>query len=169
MATADDMTARIDRVVDAVQRILQQRCRRPQSTYRLQFQKGSLAFRDAAAIVPYLADLGISHIYASPIQRGRAGSPNGYAIVDHNHLHPELGTPDDYRAMVAALHAHGMGQIHDIVPNHMAIDSDENAWWNDVLENGPSSPYAVYFDVEWQPVKEELQNKVLQNLHHHRA
>lgn len=161
MATADDVTAGVDRLVNAVQRILEERWRRPHSTYRLQFQKDALTFRDAAAIVPYLVELGISHIYASPLQRQPLGSSNGYAIVDHNSFHPELGTWEDYREMVAALHAHGMGQIHDIVPNHMAIGCDENVWWNDVLENGPSSPYATYFDIEWNPVKEELHNKVL--------
>jgi len=161
VATPNDMMACVDRLVRTVAQLLQERWRRPQTTYRLQFRGDCLTFRHAEALVPYLAELGISHVYASPCRKAQAGSPHGYAIVDHNTLNPELGTADDYRAMVAALHAHGMGQIQDIVPNHMFIASEENAWWNDVLENGPGSPYAAYFDIEWKPVKEELENKIL--------
>jgi len=161
MATADGVSVRVDRLVDSVERLLKDRWCRPRATYRLQFHPQHLTFREAAAVVPYLAELGISHVYASPCRKARAGSPHGYAIVDYNALNPELGTEDDYRAMAAAIHAQAMGQIQDIVPNHMCIESDGNPWWNDVLENGPGSPYAAYFDIEWKPVKEELENKIL--------
>ena len=111
--------------------------------------------------MPYLDELGVSHLYASPYLKTRSGSPNGYAIVDYTQLNPELGGADDYRAMVEALHGRAMGQILDVVPNHMSATPAENLWWNDVLENGPASPHAAYFDIDWRPVKEELRNKVL--------
>ena len=120
-----------------------------------------MTFRDAAGIVPYLEQLGISHLYASPCLKARAGSPHGYAVVDYTQLNPELGGADDYRAMVEALHGRGMGQILDVVPNHMSATPAENLWWDDVLENGPASPYAAYFDIDWRPIKEELRNKIL--------
>jgi (1->4)-alpha-D-glucan 1-alpha-D-glucosylmutase len=137
------------------------RLRLPESTYRLQFHAG-FTFRDAAAIVPYLADLGITHCYASPYFKARPGSTHGYDIVDHSALNPEIGSPEDYEALVAALRGHGLGQILDIVPNHMGVGTDENAWWNDVLENGPSSRYGAYFDIAWRASpRPELQDKVL--------
>jgi (1->4)-alpha-D-glucan 1-alpha-D-glucosylmutase len=136
------------------------RCR-PTATYRIQFEQGRFGFRDAAGIVPYLDELGISHVYASPYLKARAGSPHGYAIVDYSHLNPELGDKNDYRAMVEALHKRAMGQILDVVPNHMSATPAENVWWNDVLENGSASPHAAYFDIDWRPVKEELRNKIL--------
>jgi (1->4)-alpha-D-glucan 1-alpha-D-glucosylmutase len=132
----------------------------PCSTYRLQFNS-QFTFRDATSIIGYLNDLGITDIYASPYFKAKRGSLHGYDIVDHNTLNPEIGTEDEYNAMVAELHRQGMGQILDIVPNHMCVDSSENRWWMDVLENGPSSPYAKYFDIDWAPVKKELRNKVL--------
>ena len=132
----------------------------PAATYRLQFNS-RFTFRDAAGIIGYLHDLGITDIYASPYFKAKKGSLHGYDIVDHNSLNPELGTHEDYTAMIAELHRHGMGQVLDIVPNHMCVECPENAWWMDVLENGPSSPYAVYFDIDWTPVKKELRNKVL--------
>lgn len=133
----------------------------PTATYRLQFEPQKMTFRAAAAIVPYLDELGISHVYASPYLKTRAGSTHGYAIVDYGQLNPELGGENDYRALVAALHGRAMGQILDIVPNHMSATPGENAWWTDVLENGPASPHAAYFDIDWQPVKEELRNRLL--------
>lgn len=132
----------------------------PIATYRLQFHR-NFTFRDAAALVPYLAALGISHCYASPYLRARPGSTHGYDIVDHNSLNPEIGTPEDYEHFVAELHRHGMGQILDIVPNHMGVMGSDNAWWLDVLENGEASQYAEFFDIQWNPTKEELQGKVL--------
>jgi (1->4)-alpha-D-glucan 1-alpha-D-glucosylmutase len=132
----------------------------PSSTYRLQFNR-SFTFRDATRIIGYLHDLGVTDIYASPYFKAKAGSMHGYDIVDHNALNPEIGAEEDCRAMVAELKRHGMGQVLDIVPNHMCIESPENAWWMDVLENGPSSPYARFFDIDWTPVKKELKDKVL--------
>ncbi|MCU0870944.1 MAG: malto-oligosyltrehalose synthase [Pirellulaceae bacterium] len=151
----------VPKLVDAVVRTLQQRVQKPRATYRVQFNPQNLTFREAAALVPYLDELGVSHLYASPYRKARSGSPHGYAIVDYNSLNPELGTPEDYRAMVQGLREHKMGHILDIVPNHMSIEPGENRWWNDVLENGPSSPFASCFDVDWHPVKEELENKIL--------
>jgi (1->4)-alpha-D-glucan 1-alpha-D-glucosylmutase len=132
----------------------------PSSTYRLQFNS-QFTFRDAVRIISFLHDLGISDIYASPYFRAKQGSLHGYDIIDHNDLNPELGTEGDYREMIGELRRHGMGQVLDIVPNHMCVDSPENMWWTDVLENGPSSPYARYFDIDWAPVKKELKDKVL--------
>lgn len=133
---------------------------RPRATYRVQFHK-AFTFRDAAAIAPYLAALGVSHLYASPFLKARPGSTHGYDIVDHGVLNPEIGSEADYDAMAAALREQGLGQILDIVPNHMGVGDEANRWWLDVLENGPASPYAPFFDIDWNPLKEELRNKVL--------
>ncbi len=130
----------------------------PTATYRLQFSR-DFTFQDALAIVPYLRDLGISDVYASPILKSRPGS-HGYDVTDHTQLNPELGTEEDFNRLAEALRAHGMGLILDTVPNHMGIGAD-NPWWMDVLENGPSSVYANTFDIQWQPIKPELENRVL--------
>ncbi|MBZ5664524.1 MAG: malto-oligosyltrehalose synthase [Acidobacteriia bacterium] len=132
----------------------------PITTYRLQFNR-TFTFRDAAALVPYLASLGISHCYSSPYLRARPGSMHGYDIIDHNALNPEIGSPEDYEYFIAELHRHGMGQILDLVPNHMGVMGSDNAWWLDVLENGEASEYADFFDIDWEPIKDELQGKVL--------
>jgi (1->4)-alpha-D-glucan 1-alpha-D-glucosylmutase len=132
----------------------------PFATYRLQFHAG-FRFSDATALVPYLASLGISHVYASPYLRARAGSTHGYDIVDHGSINPEIGTLEEYRAFVAALRAHGMGHILDFVPNHMGVGGDDNAWWLDLLTWGEDSHYADYFDVDWRPLRAELRGKVL--------
>jgi (1->4)-alpha-D-glucan 1-alpha-D-glucosylmutase len=132
----------------------------PGATYRLQFNSG-FTFRDATRIIGYLHDLGITDIYSSPFLKAKRGSLHGYDIVDPQVLNPEIGTNEDYAAMAGQLRLYGMGQVLDIVPNHMAVDSAENRWWMDVLENGPSSPAAEYFDIDWEPVKKELRNKVL--------
>lgn len=129
------------------------------ATYRLQFHR-NFTFRDATDLVPYLAALGISHIYASPIMEARPGSTHGYDIIDHNRLNPEIGSEADFRALVDALHAHGMGLILDFVPNHMGIGSD-NIWWLDVLEWGRESPFAAYFDINWDAVRPDLKGRVL--------
>src|SRR5215472_4474837 len=97
------------------------------ATYRLQFNR-QFTFCDATDLVPYLAALGISHIYASPITEARPGSRHGYDIIDHNRLNPEIGSEENFHAFTAALRAHGMGLIVDFVPNHMGIGPD-NAWW----------------------------------------
>lgn len=132
----------------------------PRCTYRLQLNRG-FTFADATALVPYLARLGVSHVYCSPYLRARAGSTHGYDIVDHNALNPELGSVEDFEQFVAALHSHGMGHILDFVPNHMGIMGADNAWWLDVLESGPASLYAEFFDIDWQPANTALTNKVL--------
>jgi (1->4)-alpha-D-glucan 1-alpha-D-glucosylmutase len=132
----------------------------PRATYRLQLHQ-DFTFADATAIVPYLAELGISHVYCSPYLRARPGSRHGYDIVDHASLNPEIGTVDDFNRFVAILKRHGLGQIADIVPNHMGIMGADNAWWMDVLENGPASAYAEYFDIDWNPIDPTLAGKVL--------
>ncbi len=136
------------------------RLRVPESTYRLQFN-GGFTFDDARAIVAYLSALGISHLYASPFLKARSGSTHGYDIVDHGQLNPEIGTARDLQDLSDELRRHGMGQIMDLVPNHMGVGGADNRWWLDVLEYGQASPYAVYFDIDWHPVKEELRHKVL--------
>ncbi len=111
--------------------------------------------------MPYLAALGISDLYGSPFFQASPGSTHGYDIVDHNHLNPEVGTPEDFDALCAELKQHGMGLVADFVPNHMGIAETTNGWWMDVLENGPSSAAAKCFDIDWHPLKGELDNKVL--------
>lgn len=132
----------------------------PTATYRLQFNP---AFRlpDAVALTEYLHTLGISEVYASPLLHARAGSSHGYDVVDPTKLNPELGTREDFVALATGLRQRGMGLMMDVVPNHMCIAGTENEWWNDVLENGPSSPFADFFDIDWQPPKQHLQQKVL--------
>jgi (1->4)-alpha-D-glucan 1-alpha-D-glucosylmutase len=132
----------------------------PASTYRLQLNH-LFTFADATRILPYLSELGISDIYASPYLKAKPGSLHGYDIVDPQQLNPEIGTEADYQAFIKELQRHGMGQIFDMVPNHMCITSKENHWWMDVLENGPASPYARFFDIDWHPVKKELESKLL--------
>jgi (1->4)-alpha-D-glucan 1-alpha-D-glucosylmutase len=133
----------------------------PESTYRLQFHAG-FTFRDATRLVPYLHALGVTHCYASPYLKARPGSLHGYDITDHHCLNPEIGTPEDHEAWCRALREHGMSHILDIVPNHMGVLGNDNLWWNDILENGPSSPYAGFFDIEWSSSpRPQLQDKVL--------
>jgi (1->4)-alpha-D-glucan 1-alpha-D-glucosylmutase len=132
----------------------------PLSTYRLQMHH-QFGFNDAARLLPYLSSLGVGDCYTSPLLKARAGSTHGYDITDHHQLNPELGSDTDYENFSSTLHRLGMGHLLDIVPNHMGIDPMQNAWWRDVLENGPSSPYARYFDIDWHPLKPELHNKVL--------
>jgi (1->4)-alpha-D-glucan 1-alpha-D-glucosylmutase len=132
----------------------------PDATYRLQFNR-DFTFTQATALVPYLQRLGISHCYASPYLKARAGSRHGYDIVDHNALNPEIGSAGDFDQFVDTLREHGMGQVLDIVPNHMGVGGDDNGWWLDVLENGAASAYAQYFDIDWRPLKQALRGKVL--------
>ena len=156
-----DVNSWAEWIAQTVVRMVSDRLCRPTSTYRIQIQHERMTFRDAAAIVSYLADLGVSHLYASPCQKVRSGSTHGYAIVDYGQLDPELGDANDYRAMVETLHDNSMGQILDTVSNHMSAAPGENLWWNDVLENGPASPHAAFFDIDWHPIKDGLQNRVL--------
>jgi (1->4)-alpha-D-glucan 1-alpha-D-glucosylmutase len=120
----------------------------PISTYRVQFNH-AFKFADATRIVGYLHDLGITDLYASPIMEARPGSLHGYDVIDPAQLNPDLGTPEDFKNLCCALSEKGMGLILDIVPNHMAASLD-NAWWFDVLEKGEDSPYAGFFDVNWE-------------------
>src|SRR5579872_4277615 len=131
----------------------------PRATYRLQLHRG-FTFRDAHALVPYLAELGISHLYLSPLCEARPGSTHGYDIVDHNRLNPEIGNEAEFHALSAALRERGMGLVVDIVPNHMGIGND-NGWWMDVLEWGEESPYARYFDINWHDGRPDLEGRVL--------
>lgn len=132
----------------------------PTATYRLQFNY-QFTFSDALKIIKYLHELGITDIYSSPYFAASKQSLHGYNIIDHNRINPEIGTEEDYDRLIAKLQGYDMGQILDIVPNHMYIKSNHNKWWMDVLENGPSSLYADFFDIDWSPVKKELKNKVL--------
>ena len=124
----------------------------PRATYRLQFA-GDFGFRDAAALAPYLAALGISHVYASPYLAARAGSTHGYDIVDHTRLNPELGTEEDFATMVASFRNHGLSRILDFVPNHMGVGGVDNPWWLDVLEWGQASAFSGWFDIDWSTGK----------------
>jgi (1->4)-alpha-D-glucan 1-alpha-D-glucosylmutase len=132
----------------------------PSCTYRLQFNR-QFTFAQARELVPYLHALGVSDAYSSPYFQARADSLHGYEISDHNKLNAAIGSREEYDGWVAELHAHGMGQLVDFVPNHMGIAEPLNEWWMDVLENGPSSMYAPYFDIEWHPLKSDLRGKVL--------
>ena len=145
-----------------MQRIIEQRLAMPvpRATYRLQFNH-TFTFNDARVIVPYLAALGISHVYASPIFKAAPGSMHGYDVIDYGQLNPEIGTREELDALVTSLHDHGMRLIVDFVPNHMGIDGGANPWWQDVVENGQMSRYADHFDIDWSPLKRELRNKVL--------
>ncbi len=132
----------------------------PVATYRLQLH-GGFTLDDAAAVVPYLGQLGVSHVYLSPFLQAAQGSTHGYDVGDPGRVNQELGGEAARQRLWAALETAGMGQVLDIVPNHMAIAGDQNPWWWDVLENGPSSPYARYFDVDWESSEERWPNKVL--------
>lgn len=132
----------------------------PRATYRIQFHR-DFGFDDALKVIPYLERLGVSHVYCSPIQRARAGSMHGYDVVAHNEVNPELGGREAFDRLAAALRERGMGLILDLVPNHMGVMGGDNVWWTDVLENGPSSPFAHYFDIDWKPLNPELTGKVL--------
>ena len=133
----------------------------PESTYRLQFHAG-FSFRDALQMVPYLHALGITHCYASPFLQAQAGSTHGYDITNHQALNPEIGTETEYVALCEALQTHGMGQVLDIVPNHMGVVGNDNQWWHDVLENGSASPYAGFFGIAcYASPRVEMHGKVL--------
>jgi (1->4)-alpha-D-glucan 1-alpha-D-glucosylmutase len=129
-------------------------------SYRLQFSS-QFRFEDARKLVPYLDALGITACYASPLLQAARGSTHGYDICDHSRLNQDLGSAQDFEAFADALRERGMGLILDIVPNHMGLDVTTNLWWRDVLEHGPASPYAGYFDIEWNPATSELRGRVL--------
>jgi (1->4)-alpha-D-glucan 1-alpha-D-glucosylmutase len=125
-----------------------QTMRIPTSTYRLQFRDG-MTFDKAVGLIPYLKELGISHLYASPVFSATTGSTHGYDVTDHNELDPALGGRAAFERMATALRDEGLGLILDIVPNHMAA-SLENPWWHDVVEWGPASRHAPVFDIDWE-------------------
>lgn len=130
------------------------------ATARLQFHK-DFTLDQGAALAPYFAKLGVSHIYASPLLKSRPGSTHGYDIVDHHQIDPELGGEPALRRLVAALRENDLGLILDIVPNHMGVGGSDNEWWMDVLEWGSASPYADTFDIDWHPADNSLKNKLL--------
>jgi len=133
--------------------------RTPTSTYRLQLHKG-FTFDDAAAIAQYMYDLGISHVYSSPYLQAAPGSMHGYDVVDHQRVNQELGGREAHERFSKRLGENGLGQVLDIVPNHMSLGQENRFWW-DVLENGLASRYASFFDIDWQPQEERLRDKVL--------
>lgn len=159
-AARADEEAALDTLVEGLMPAVPGPARVPRATYRLQLN-GDFTFRDARRVVPYLAELGVSDIYASPYLKARPGSTHGYDVDDYNRLNPELGAEGDYEAFIAALDRHDLGHILDFVPNHMGIGRGTNAWWMDVLENGRSSPYSGFFDIDWDPIKTDLRDKVL--------
>jgi (1->4)-alpha-D-glucan 1-alpha-D-glucosylmutase len=130
------------------------------ATYRVQLHAG-FTFDDAAAVSGYLARLGVSHLYCSPCLQAAPGSTHGYDVVDPSRLNAELGGAEAHARLTARLAAAGLRQVLDIVPNHMAVDGRANAWWRDVLEHGPRSPRAGYFDIDWDPPQPELAGVVL--------
>ena len=132
----------------------------PRATYRLQMHAG-FGFKEAAAVAPYLARLGVSHAYLSPIFKARAGSPHGYDITDHGELNPELGSHADHAAMIETFRREGIGCILDVVPNHMGVGGADNPLWLDVLEWGPESRYAGWFDIDWEAGDDKLLAPVL--------
>ncbi|MEO8480913.1 MAG: malto-oligosyltrehalose synthase [Acidobacteriota bacterium] len=132
----------------------------PSSTYRLQMRSG-FGFRDALAAVPYLHALGISDLYLSPIATARQGSEHGYDVGDPNTPDPALGTTDEFEALVQAVQQHEMGLLLDVVPNHLAADERTNVWWRDVLQRGAASPFAHFFDIDWNPTRTAMAGKVL--------
>jgi (1->4)-alpha-D-glucan 1-alpha-D-glucosylmutase len=132
----------------------------PRATYRLQLTS-RFTLDDAAAALPYLAALGISHVYASPFLRARAGSTHGYDAIDYSMLNPELGREAAFARLSDARARANIGLILDFVPNHMAVHGDDNVWWLDVLEWGPQSPYAPFFDIDWRRTAHRRRGAVL--------
>src|SRR5277367_37837 len=146
-------------MTDCVAKLLQDESRVPASTYRVQMHS-KFTFADAQAIVPYLKDLGIGDFYSSPFFEARPGSMHGYDVTRHDRLNPELGGAEAFEKFSGSLKAAGLGLLLDIVPNHMGIGNDSR-WWQDVLENGRASEYAAYFDIDWDPPKPDMWNKLL--------
>lgn len=132
----------------------------PLATYRVQLTS-AFGFDEAAKIAPYLKQLGITHLYASPFLKARSGSSHGYDIVDHNALNPELGGEEAFNRLSAALKANDLGLILDFVPNHMGVHFADNVWWLDVLEWGPASPHAPSFDIDWDTLPHRPKGGVL--------
>lgn len=166
---ADPTVRRVFSATDAARRSapsrtlsepLEDALRLPTALYRLQFNAG-FTFRDATALIPYFHALGISHLYASPYLKARPGSTHGYDISDHNALNPEIGTPAELDAFCDALRRHGMGHVLDFIPNHMGVGRSDNSLWLDVLEWGQDSPFANFFDINWNARQEALRGRIL--------
>jgi (1->4)-alpha-D-glucan 1-alpha-D-glucosylmutase len=132
----------------------------PRATYRLQFNS-EFGFDQAAALAPYLVDLGVSHVYCSPYLKARPGSAHGYDIISHTDLNPDLGDRGSFDRMVEAFRRNGLGQVLDFVPNHMGVGGADNPWWLDVLEWGRDSAFAGWFDINWEPDQRYLSGKLL--------
>ena len=132
----------------------------PSATYRVQLHAG-FKFEQATDAVPYLHELGVSHLYTSPYLKAAAGSTHGYDVVDPTQLNPEIGTDAQHAQLCEALSARGMGHVLDVVPNHMGVEDPGNRWWRDVLEHGEASPHASTFDIEWQPANPQTGRQVL--------
>src|SRR5689334_14387982 len=130
------------------------------ATYRVQLTP-TFDLDRAAAIVPYLARLGISHLYTSPLAEATAGSTHGYDVTDHHRVRAELGGEAALRRLWEVLDAHDMGMVVDLVPNHMGIRDPSNRWWQDLLRHGPDSDHASYFDVDWEPPDPESAGRVV--------
>ncbi len=134
--------------------------RAPVSTYRLQFTP-DFSFADGARLVPYLARLGVTDCYCSPVLAAVPGSRHGYDVRDHARVNPDLGDEEAFREFAGTIRRHGLGLVLDFVPNHISVHPESNRWWRSVLENGPSSESAGFFDIDWDPVKPELKGKLL--------
>jgi (1->4)-alpha-D-glucan 1-alpha-D-glucosylmutase len=144
---------------DCVEQMLHAEARAPRSTYRLQLHAG-FKFGDAEAVLPYLRRLGISDCYVSPLFEARPGSMHGYDVTRHDRINPELGGEQGFAGFSGALREADMGLLLDIVPNHMSVGND-SVWWQDVLENGRTSEYAEFFDIDWDPLKDDMRGKLL--------
>lgn len=149
LGSADGEAAGVDQMVEKVR-----------ATYRVQLHKG-FGFDSAAQIVPYLARLGISHLYCSPYLQARPGSTHGYDVVDQSKISEELGGADAHHRMCEELARHGMSHTLDVVPNHMTVIDRANEWWWDVLKNGTGSTFAPYFDIDWDPPEDKLHRTLL--------
>src|SRR2546423_3732440 len=131
----------------------------PSSTYRIQLNQ-HFRFEDTLNVLDYLHDLGVSDVYLSPVLASRKGSNHGYDVIDPTRIDPDLGSEEEFARLQTELQNRGMGLLLDIVPNHMAA-SAENPWWMDVLENGPQSSYAAFFDIDWHPPSRNLDGRIL--------
>src|SRR5262249_44913014 len=142
---SDALTARVNDVLAAVTHRIETETL-PTATYRVQLT-ADCTFRNVADAVPWLRALGISDLYCSPFLQSRPGSQHGYDVVNHAAINSDIGTLDELKTLRETLREHGLGLLADVVPNHMCAVPELNAWWRDVLENGPGSAYASYFDV----------------------
>jgi len=159
MSAASNPYESQESIQDCIHRVLHAEARAPRSTYRLQLHAG-FTFADAEAVLPYLRRLGVGDCYVSPVFEARPGSMHGYDVTRHDRVNPELGGEAGFARFTQALRDADMGLVLDIVPNHMSVGSD-SAWWQDVLENGRASKYAEFFDIDWNPLKTDMQGKLL--------